>query len=632
MIITNPFRISIRCKILSTTIALMISLLVILTFIQIDSQTKILEHELASRVELMKKNLNERARFLADTLVIQVENALSSFDLLSIIKQTEKVVNEQDELTYIILMDQSRMAHIHTQKPELLDTLLTEPEDRFAAQQKQVVVNEFGKDNVPFLEFIEPIYVSTDLWGVLRFGYSLQPLNQVITQSKHKIRSQINAMVIQSTSLTIIFIIISSIIVTILATKLSRPLISLTRSAEELAKGNYAVAENMVVTSVDEVGILAQTFTKMSKDLHAFHNSMAENSRTLEHKVEARTADLNKTLAELTKTNQELMDSQAHLIQVEKMAALGQLIAGVAHEINTPLGTIKAAIGNITDALNDTMYELPKLFQLLDSEKQDYFFAILKQSVNGQRTITTREERSYKKAMIKILQAHDLANAQAIATRLIMMGIVDDYERFIPFFHDDNIIFILKMAYGLSRQRRNSNNVVTAVEKASKVVFALKCYARYDHSGEMVESSIKEQVDVVLTLYNNQLKHGIELARQYQDIPKITCFPDELNQVWINLIHNAIQAMGGKGNLTIAIKQEDNHIIISITDTGGGIPEEVKKRIFEPFFTTKPQGEGSGLGLDISKKIIQKHHGEISVESQPGQTIFTVLLPITNNT
>ena len=132
----------------------------------------------------------------------------------------------------------------------------------------------------------------------------------------------------------------------------------------------------------------------------------------------------------------------------------------------------------------------------------------------------------------------------------------------------------------------------------------------------------------VLELYRNQLKQGVEIMRNYQPLPAIWCYPDELMQVWTNLIHNAIQAMAGKGRLDILVAERNNHAVVQVIDSGCGISPEVRARIFEPFFTTKPTGEGSGLGLDIVKKIVNKHAGSIDVESQPGMTTFSVWLPI----
>ena len=139
---------------------------------------------------------------------------------------------------------------------------------------------------------------------------------------------------------------------------------------------------------------------------------------------------------------------------------------------------------------------------------------------------------------------------------------------------------------------------------------------------------MKDNIETVLTLYHNQIKQNTELLVDYADIPPLSCYPDELGQVWTNLIHNALQAMNYKGTMTISIAREDNYAVVSITDTGKGISDEIKEKIFTPFFTTKKVGEGSGLGLDIVKKIIEKHNGYIQLESEIGLgTQFKVYLP-----
>ncbi|MEZ0371541.1 MAG: sensor histidine kinase, partial [Candidatus Sericytochromatia bacterium] len=144
-------------------------------------------------------------------------------------------------------------------------------------------------------------------------------------------------------------------------------------------------------------------------------------------------------------------------------------------------------------------------------------------------------------------------------------------------------------------------------------------------------------LEMMLTLYQNQLKSGIELSRDYaENLPLIKAFADELNQVWINLFHNAVQAMEGSGRLEIRVGaksesregQDRPYVVVAIGDTGPGIPDEIKARIFEPFFTTKASGQGSGLGLDIVRKIVEKHDGRLHVESQPGKTVVEVWLPV----
>ena len=176
--------------------------------------------------------------------------------------------------------------------------------------------------------------------------------------------------------------------------------------------------------------------------------------------------------------------------------------------------------------------------------------------------------------------------------------------------------------------RQSAITINIATEKAAKIVFALKTHARQDSGESQIKSDIIKGIETVLTLYQNQFKQGVELVKKYQKIPQIYCYPDSLNQVWTNLIHNALQAMDYQGKIIIDVRQDINFIKVKISDTGKGIPQEIMPRIFDPFFTTKPPGEGSGLGLDIVKKIINKHQASINVDSVPGHTTFTVTIPM----
>jgi two-component system, NtrC family, sensor kinase len=174
----------------------------------------------------------------------------------------------------------------------------------------------------------------------------------------------------------------------------------------------------------------------------------------------------------------------------------------------------------------------------------------------------------------------------------------------------------------------SARDITSASDRAAKIVFALKTYARYDHSGGMMTVNLADGIEAVLTLYQNQIKHGVKVIRNFESIPPMQCYTDELNQVWTNLIHNALQAMNHQGTLEVGLHAVNDTVQIGITDSGTGIPLEIQPKIFEPFFTTKPPGEGSGLGLDIVKKIIDKHQGTITFDSVPSRTTFTVSLPM----
>jgi adenylate cyclase len=349
---------------------------------------------------------------------------------------------------------------------------------------------------------------------------------------------------------------------------------------------------------------------------------LEDYSQTLEAKVKERTQELQSTLDRLKATQDEL-------VQSEKMAALGQLVAGVAHEINTPLGAINSSVRNISNFWKEYLEKLPDFFRNLSVERQTDFLELIQKSSQQDMSLSTREQRKIKRELTDQLKAANIENATSIANTLVTIGLYEDIDKFLPLLKDADSPTILKTAYQLANVQTSTKTIVTAAERAGKIVFALKTYARYDRTGEKIKANIMDGIETILTLYQNQIKHGVDLIRNVEEsLPNISCYPDELNQVWTNLIHNALQAMENKGTLTIDARQNDGHIDVSITDTGSGIPPEVLPKIFQPFFTTKPAGEGSGLGLDIVRKIIEKHQGTIGVESVPGKTTFTVSLPI----
>ncbi|NET29226.1 ATP-binding protein, partial [Okeania sp. SIO1I7] len=358
------------------------------------------------------------------------------------------------------------------------------------------------------------------------------------------------------------------------------------------------------------------------------YHRLEDYNRTLEQQVAERTQQLQQNNQQLTQTLQTLKTTQNELIQSEKMAALGQLVAGIAHEINTPLGAIRAAIGNTDKALEASLSQLPQLLPLLNPQQQTNFFSFLQLAVNNQTSLSTREKRQIKRTVTQQLQSHNISNAKQLAHLLTEAGLHHGFESQISLLQTPQANQIVQIAYDIARLHTNSKNINNAVERASKIVFALKSYARYDQSGEKQLAQITEGIETVLNLYHNYLKKGVEVIRHYQDIPEILCYGDELVQVWTNLIHNGIQAMDGKGKIDIEVRVKNQNIVVEITDYGTGIPPEIQDKIFQPFFTTKAAGEGSGLGLEIVKKIIDKHQGKIDFTSVVGQTTFTVTLPI----
>jgi len=400
------------------------------------------------------------------------------------------------------------------------------------------------------------------------------------------------------------------------------PLSYIVKTMQTFASGDYS---QRVVEFKGEFGVLSKEFNNMANQISEQQKALTTLNQQLEQRVIERTAQLNDKIEELTQTRQELIHS-------EKMAALGQLVAGIAHEVNTPLGAIRSSTGTLSKGLKQTLTQFPKLFEVLTKAQQKTFFALLEHSLQNQVILTLKEKRVAKKTLTSELKQCGIANPRAFTDTFISLGIYAQVVQYLPLLQDANSEFVFDVAYKLSTLTRSTENITTAVERVSKIIFALKAFARYDQSGEKTTASLQEGLETVLMLYHNQIKQGIELIKEYADLPPILCYPDELNQVWTNILHNALQAMDYKGTLKVVISPQDNYAVVAITDSGQGIPSEIKEQIFTPFFTTKAAGEGSGLGLDIVKKIIDKHDGKIEVDSEVGQgTTFSVWLPMERN-
>ena len=238
--------------------------------------------------------------------------------------------------------------------------------------------------------------------------------------------------------------------------------------------------------------------------------------------------------------------------------------------------------------------------------------------------VADREE-----VLVDWLDAHDVADSWRIAPSLALAGVdVDWCERVGDVLDSVTIGPGLEWVAGTLSTTALLSEIKESTGRVSNLVAAVKSYSQLDRAS-LQEIDVTEGIDSTFVMLSEKLRDGITVVRDYaDDLPRIEAIPGELNQVWTNLIDNAVDAMDGKGTLRISTRADGDHVVVEVADTGPGMPADVQARAFEPFFTTKDVGKGTGLGLDISRRIVvERHHGEIAITSQPGSTVLTVALP-----
>ena len=359
-----------------------------------------------------------------------------------------------------------------------------------------------------------------------------------------------------------------------------------------------------------------------------------EALRQSEQTLRDRTEELKRKNDALEETLNRLNEMHNQLIMQEKMASLGKLSAGMAHELNNPASAAQRGAAQ----LQTTFSQLQGIQLRLGESKLDE--AQLEKLVELYKVA---RERAEKPADMRAIVRSDRENAleewlrqQGIDTSgelvpsLVSLGSEEsDLEALTDLFPGEQFSMVIDWLSCMYAIYSLLSEISLGSGRIAEIVKALKTYTYMDQA-PVQSVDVREGLENTLIILHSKLKRGVTVVREYEeDLPVIEAFASELNQVWTNLIDNAIDAMGGEGTLVVRAKRDDPWVVVQIEDSGSGIPEDIQSKIFDPFFTTKGQGEGTGLGLNISRNlIVQKHFGEISVESEPGSTCFTVRLPI----
>ena len=373
---------------------------------------------------------------------------------------------------------------------------------------------------------------------------------------------ELRTILIAVVSLTIFLVVILTFHI---ARKFSVPIKDLTRSAQQLAMGN--LTRRAEVSSSDEIGRLAMSFNFMAESLEERSQQLTSLNKNLEEKVKARTRALEEANREMAEAYHELKETQFQLVQSEKLASLGQLVAGIAHEIKNPLNFIYGNTGFLRDYIN----KLKKLVALYEESG----------------SLGEEEKKTLEKFKEEIGYSFIIKDLGTL---------VDNFEE--------------------------------GAERIHSIVGDLRTFSRTE-TGEFKAIDIHEAINLALNLLHNEFKGRVEIIKKYGAIPSVECQAGKINQVLVNLLINAGQAIPEEGTIIVTTRKSGEYVEIIVEDNGKGMGPDQLEHIFEPFFTTKPVGAGTGLGLSISYAIIQDHKGTITVSSKPGEgASFCVSLPI----
>jgi len=500
------------------------------------------------------ESLDKRATTTATLFATTTKDAVLSYDLASLSAFVNEVMKNPD-LVYARVIGPEGMVFAQAGDEQLL----ARP---FAADQHVELVDDGTFDT--FADITE----ADQSYGRVELGLDIQSLTDVITEAERR------SAVIAALEMGLV-----ALFSFVLGTYLTRQLKVLSSAAKSISKGELEIS--VPVKGKDEIAEVATAFNAMTVNLHdanerrnEFEAQLKELNRNLENRVEQRTKELVAKNSELEQANRDIKTAQAKLLQSEKMASVGVLAAGVAHEINNPLGYVTSNLS--------TLENYTKSYQLLISEYQ------------------------------KLAKLDSLEEIKAQQVKLAEL----EEEHDLDFINEDLDGLLTDTMEGSSRVK--------------EIVKSLKSFSHVDREEKFEFVDLNECIETTLKVLSNQLKYHTKIDLNLSSLPEVECIAGQVKQVLLNILLNAGQAIKDNGEIKVDTAVKDDTVTVSIADTGEGIAEDQISKLFDPFYTTKPVGEGTGLGLAISYGIIvEEHHGDIQVESTLGEgTCFTLVLPI----
>ncbi|MCS6904352.1 MAG: ATP-binding protein [Bacteroidia bacterium] len=407
------------------------------------------------------------------------------------------------------------------------------------------------------------------------------------------------------------------------------------------APQTYALRHPHLNTKLKFIATRLQTYLRISYSLKTVRQDCLQQKNLYLHikELEQKLSELNK---EYEQKVQYIIDEEELILQNEKLNVLGEITPILAHEIKTPLSAMQGALLNFCNTFPSILRELAGYVHNLSPVENDLFWQLIDRIKDPNSKIarpeinemiqevnfTTRQQRRYVQEVRRELESLSLENAEELAEKFVKLGFTRDPSYFVSLF-PQSFEKTIETLYGLAALWRQMQILKSASQKSQKIVRALNAYVGQPDA--IVPVSVIETLEIVLTLYNYYLEQGIQLQTFWQELPPILANPQELIQVWTDLIMNAVYAMEGKGILKIKAVTSHNNICITFEDNGPPIEPEKIPYVFDPGIITRKGEEKVGIGLFNCKQVIQKHKGTLTVYSNTDGTCFVVTLPISAN-
>jgi two-component system NtrC family sensor kinase len=503
----------------------------------------------------IEENLENYVSTTSVLFATTTKDAVLSFDLASLEDFVEEIMSNES-LLYVRILDNNNNLLASKNKNYYIP-------QAFSFDDSYQAIDDDVYDN------FEEIVVNNVIYGRIEMGFSTEKVEKEINVA----RRLAGIIVVIQISLMILFSFF-------LGVYLTRQLKVLANTARQVAAGD--LSQQVAINATDEIGEVAHSFNKMIASLEEanersrlYSEKLSDANENLEERVKRRTSKILEQNEMLETAIEEVRQTQKQLVQSEKMASIGQLAAGVAHEINNPVAFVKSNLSTLVQYVQ-TYHEI------IDKQRE-------------------------------LINSFDVENNQNLKQKILQL---DEY------IHDNDIEFINEDIIILVKES------IDGTHRVSEIVQGLKVYSR-ESDDVMRDFDINQCLSDTLKMLSNELKYACELVTHWEDLPLYRGNKGNLSQVFTNLIVNALQSMVDVGTLTINTALVDEKIVVTIADTGKGIKKEVMSKLFDPFFTTKAVGVGTGLGLSISQGIINDHQGKILVESEIGKgAMFTIILPV----